>query len=94
MEYLVVLGKNLEELINSVNKHLKDNWQPQGGPFIFATPPPGAKFDDKGNYWGSLVNYFAQAMICETPNAASHLPSPNRDCSAQAVNQPGGGQVD
>lgn len=31
MEYNVIKGENLEDLINSVNELLSDGWIPQGG---------------------------------------------------------------
>ena len=53
MRYAIVCSSNMDDLINRVNKHMAEQWKPQGGVFTFEI----AESDDM------LHMYFGQAMI-------------------------------
>lgn len=60
MEYLIVSGETLEDLVAIVNLKLAEGWRPLGGPFVVSRKLWGAR--PEGTQDGDLV---AQALVRE-----------------------------
>ena len=65
MKYKILQATSCDELAEQVEKHLAEQWKPQGGIESFTAPVPNAKLDKHGEYWGKFCLYFAQAVIRE-----------------------------